>query len=275
MAAGKPNRYSKNFKDRDNPQPNLNLKINELYIIYMPYPKQVRHYGPLIYKLTAPNGKSYIGQTIECFEVRMNKHKSSSKHREASGCLALNAAIRKYTFGAFSKEILIYCNKEDLDMYEERMIKLYNTISPHGYNLLSGGNSNKSQSTETKERMSMSRLRISVQKGTACISYGCLIKYTARTETGTKTKYAILDHPLCEFKSFDTLSESEDYLIDLNHELYKKDMDFSEYDCSDENLVGSSKNTFADITSVLNNIVSDISKQYLKEDRWKRTNNQI
>lgn len=240
----------------------------------MPYPKQLRHYGPLIYKLTSPNGKSYIGQTKDCFEVRMNKHKSSSKHRETSGCLALNAAIRKYGFNTFTKEILLYCDEKDLDMFEEKMIAAYDTISPKGYNLLSGGNSNKTQSLETKERMSMSRLRINRELGMSDIDYGCLLTYRKRDGNSNITKYAILDHPLCEFKSFDTRDQAEDYLDDLNHALYKAGIDYSEYDQSEENNINSSKNTYADVVSVLNGIISSISKDHLKEDRWKRINNQ-
>lgn len=140
----------------------------------MPYPKQQRHAGPLIYRLTFPNGKSYIGQTVDFFEVRMTKHKSSSKHREISGCVALNAAIRKYGWTNVQKEILLYCDEKDLDMFESNMIKLYDTLIPNGYNLLSGGNSNKSQSSCTREKMTITRLRKSIANKTACISYGCL-----------------------------------------------------------------------------------------------------
>jgi GH25 family lysozyme M1 (1,4-beta-N-acetylmuramidase) len=106
------------------------------------------------------------------------------------------------------------------------------------------------------------------------IDYGCLLTYRKRDGNSNITKYAILDHPLCEFKSFDTRDQAEDYLDDLNHALYKAGIDYSEYDQSEENNINSSKNTYADVVSVLNGIISSISKDHLKEDRWKRINNQ-
>jgi predicted GIY-YIG superfamily endonuclease len=49
----------------------------------------------IIYKLTSPNEKSYIGQTTKPFESRMCGHKSASNDLDKKdGCRALNSAIR-------------------------------------------------------------------------------------------------------------------------------------------------------------------------------------
>ena len=50
------------------------------------------------------------------------------------------------------------CNFEEADELETYYIKEYNTLSPYGYNLESGGNKNKILSEETKKKMSISRM---------------------------------------------------------------------------------------------------------------------
>jgi hypothetical protein len=49
--------------------------------------------GPrgIIYKITSPSGKAYVGQTVRSFEKRMQEHKS-----KFSGCTYLKRAIQKY-----------------------------------------------------------------------------------------------------------------------------------------------------------------------------------
>jgi len=45
----------------------------------------------IIYKITSPNGKSYIGQTIQTFNQRMKGHRKAN-----SNCILLKKAIIKY-----------------------------------------------------------------------------------------------------------------------------------------------------------------------------------
>jgi group I intron endonuclease len=61
----------------------------------------------IIYKLTCPERKSYIGQTIQSFQKRMNNHVHGKSY-----CRALKEAINKYGFDNFKKEIIWEGEKE-------------------------------------------------------------------------------------------------------------------------------------------------------------------
>jgi group I intron endonuclease len=233
----------------------------------MPYPKQQRHAGPLIYRLSFPNGKSYIGQTTGFFEVRMTKHKSASKNKESTGCRYLNAAIRKYGWSAVKKEILLCCDSDQLDLFESKMIGIYNSLYPSGYNLLSGGNSNKSHSTDTKEKMCLAAIRRSIIKGTADIKYGCFVKFRNNKE---QVKYAIVDHPLCEIKLFDDEFEGLEFMEDLNHECRKQGIDWLEFNYFDDDNILNKRSTYFDVKHTLNSVIDIICKENLQGDKWKR-----
>lgn len=93
-----------------------------------------------IYRLVFPNGKSYVGQTIN-LKKRMKKH-------ETRGCRnghAITRAILKYGWSNVSIEILLKVEADDvksiLDCAEIENIAKYNTLKPHGYNLTPGGDS--------------------------------------------------------------------------------------------------------------------------------------
>lgn len=94
----------------------------------------------VIYKATCKITKrAYIGQTTWSMEYRKGKHEyvaTKPQHRCHS---VFHRAIAKYGKDAFDWEVLLTCNAEDLDMYEERAIEMNRTMVPHGYNVRSGG----------------------------------------------------------------------------------------------------------------------------------------
>ena len=107
----------------------------------------------IIYKATSPvSGKSYIGQTINTLSQRIQRHKRSN------GCRALYNAIQKYgdtmqwdvvhTVYGDTKEQVI----DTLNALETHYIEYFETVSPVGYNLHSGGASH-TPSAETRQRM--------------------------------------------------------------------------------------------------------------------------
>lgn len=102
----------------------------------------------IIYCLTFPNNKKYIGQTIQPLEQRLKQH-----HR-SNDCTALYNAINKYK--SYNIEVLLEINNELLDFYEIKFINLYNTICPYGYNIRDGGSRGKFCEI-TKIKMSNSR----------------------------------------------------------------------------------------------------------------------
>jgi group I intron endonuclease len=87
----------------------------------------------VIYRVTSPSGKSYIGQTTRPIEKRIKEHFKCPGY-----CIALENAIKKYG-DKMEYEILLETNDDQLNFYEERMIRLYNTMEPQGYNIRTGG----------------------------------------------------------------------------------------------------------------------------------------
>lgn len=106
-----------------------------------------------IYKLTSPNGKIYIGQSVNLHR-RINRYKLlDCKHQ-----YALYNSIIKYGWDNFKIEILWSSNDKTnynyvLNQLEKDFINLYDCLSPNGYNLKEGGGVFRF-SDETKSRMS-------------------------------------------------------------------------------------------------------------------------
>src|SRR6056300_1557421 len=88
----------------------------------------------IIYKITSPSGKVYVGQTIRSFEKRMREHKQTY-----SGCTLLKSAIDKYKDQMKYEIIEKDVPQEQLDEREIYWIKELNSLVPNGYNLTSGG----------------------------------------------------------------------------------------------------------------------------------------
>jgi group I intron endonuclease len=106
----------------------------------------------VIYCLTSPSGKMYIGQTKRPIGKRLREHS-----KMIPGCVALNSAIERYGFDKFQVEILLEANDSLLDTYERSCIEKYDTICPNGYNIRSGGENSK-HCLESCERMRQSKL---------------------------------------------------------------------------------------------------------------------
>jgi group I intron endonuclease len=106
-----------------------------------------------IYKITSPSGKSYIGQTRKSISSRMKAH----AHPLYSKCRYLGNAIAKYGMDNMSVFVLGVFAVDDLNEQERLAICTHNTLTPEGYNLVSGGNARKQCSQETRLRMSLAR----------------------------------------------------------------------------------------------------------------------
>lgn len=101
------------------------------------------------------NDKCYIGQTKNSIEYRFKKHISQINCKNQ--CSALYAAIRKYGVDCFFIESLISgsFSKDELNILEIDFIDKYETLSPNGYNLQTGGGS-FSLSQEVRDKISNS-----------------------------------------------------------------------------------------------------------------------
>lgn len=97
-----------------------------------------------IYKITNEvNNKIYIGQSIN-IEKRVKEHFWKSEcSKDRSYNSALHSAIRKYGKQNFSWEIIEECTIDNIDDREKYYIKYYNSLTPNGYNILSGGQKNR------------------------------------------------------------------------------------------------------------------------------------
>lgn len=163
----------------------------------------------LIYKITSPSGKSYIGKTVQSLSNRMKVHKTKS----GTGCTALKNAINKYGWDELTREIIEDNIPEDqLNDREKYWIKACNTIAPHGYNLTEGGDGgslsdiSKLRITEAKQKSAIAKNghrggvnvckglfypKVTINKSLVAISHGCktheeaveiLQRYTADPE---------------------------------------------------------------------------------------------
>jgi len=88
----------------------------------------------IIYKITSPSGKVYVGQTMRSFETRVAEHKSKT-----SNCTALKNAINKYGDEMKYEIIEEDVPQEHLDDREIHWISHSNSLAPGGYNLNTGG----------------------------------------------------------------------------------------------------------------------------------------
>lgn len=97
--------------------------------------KIVRKRKPfIIYLITSPSGKQYIGQTMRGIKVRWIEHYTSTKNT------ILVKAIKKYGYENFT----IIClertyNKDKANQLEKFYIEKLNTFFPNGYNMSSAG----------------------------------------------------------------------------------------------------------------------------------------
>lgn len=143
----------------------------------------------IIYCLTFPNHKMYIGQTTQKLEKRI------SQHRKKSDCTAVYNAIQKYS--NFKSEVLLITNDDMLDHYERKFIHLYNTIVPNGYNIKDGG-SNGKICESTKQKMRLAQTGKQKSEETKDKISKALSNRTLSEETKKKISNTKLNTPLSE-----------------------------------------------------------------------------
>lgn len=105
----------------------------------------------IIYKITNEiNGKVYIGQTTRPLNQRWWEHLKPSRYKKS----ALTAAIQKYGKESFIVEEIDGANSlSELNYLEKHYIYKHRTLSPNGYNLLSGGGNLGRHSKESIKKM--------------------------------------------------------------------------------------------------------------------------
>jgi hypothetical protein len=186
----------------------------------------------LIYMITSPSGKRYVGQhKTDDFDTRKKSHSRNYINFLKAKCIielknkfdptlkipanpkgfctALYCAFQKYGFHSFTWDIVHPdLSESDLDMMEDYYILAYNTLHPYGYNLKlnSVKNGKSTYSDATRKQMSESHIK-SVREN--------LHKYRKKHkeledvpqfvtyfDSGGIRGYRINKHPKCPFKQF-------------------------------------------------------------------------
>ena len=182
-----------------------------------------------IYKITAPNDRVYIGQTIHTIQKRWKEHIIDANDFNKNRCKALNASIRKYGYENFNVDMLIECTNEQLNYYEIQYIQEYNSLAPNGLNLKLGGSCGKHiQQTKDKIMNTLKgcevphsrRLKLSYTKKQNDLPM-YIIEYK---EKGNIVGYRVCNHPNAGEKKFKdkslsleaNLAKAKDHLDYLN-----------------------------------------------------------
>jgi group I intron endonuclease len=93
-----------------------------------------------VYRLTFPNGKSYIGATRKTADERFKVHLSHSKRLSNSRhSKAVHHAIAKYGVENVLIETLLVAEITQCFDFEIKAIEKFKTRAPNGYNLTDGG----------------------------------------------------------------------------------------------------------------------------------------
>lgn len=97
------------------------------------------------------NSKKYIGQSKNSLKKR---YKNTARNDTY-----FSTVLKKHGWNNFHITLLKYNLQtfDEMDYWENFYIKEYNSLSPNGYNLTGGGNTNHSWTEEAKEKASKNR----------------------------------------------------------------------------------------------------------------------
>jgi group I intron endonuclease len=102
-----------------------------------------------LYRFIFPNGKSYIGITVN-LAARFRSHVIAAK--TLKNAYAVHAAIAKYGWSNITKEILCEGSFEYIKELEIKAIAAFKTFQPDGYNLTLGGDGATGRKVSVLER---------------------------------------------------------------------------------------------------------------------------
>jgi len=99
----------------------------------------------IIYALTCPSGKRYVGKTTRSLSKRASEHAFPT-----SGCRLIRDALKAHGgLDAFKTEVLVCCSLESLDANESLYIERLDTLHPRGYNLRAGSRAGYASTSDT------------------------------------------------------------------------------------------------------------------------------
>lgn len=153
-----------------------------------------------VYMHTFPNGKVYIGQTMQNPEYRFQNG------RGYKGCRYVYSAIKKYGWDNIKHEILIDdLTSEEADYWEEYYITAYQSnTKAKGYNLRTGGTSGYKYTDEARKKMSDAQTGRKKSEQTKKRHSEALLKYYSKYTVSEETRQKLREantgksHPLSE-----------------------------------------------------------------------------
>lgn len=108
--------------------------------------------------IVGPSNKRYIGQTRVGYLKRWRSHKYSAFGANRKKRFRLHNAIQCHGIKKFHIDLVEKVPICQLNDREKFWIKKFDTISPNGYNLTSGGRANSIHCDETRRRISKTLL---------------------------------------------------------------------------------------------------------------------
>jgi group I intron endonuclease len=140
----------------------------------------------MIYKITSPIGKVYIGRTNN-FSDRLAQHKHCALTKKQKN--SLYKAIRKYGWDNMTKEIICEVDSKDAQRIEEELILAYNSVRK-GYNdtFIGGGGDIWKDRRDTNEYMEFVDKMKRINKGHGNGMYGKLHKNSTTNLMKEKAK---------------------------------------------------------------------------------------
>lgn len=115
----------------------------------------------IIYKVTFPNGKIYIGQTSRTLERRRYDHFSDAKHSQPNKRVKFHRAILKYKDITW-EQIDTASSLEEAIEKEAKFIEFFDSIN-NGYNCRTNRNGNGILSEETKKLIAVKNSEHSIR----------------------------------------------------------------------------------------------------------------
>lgn len=113
----------------------------------------------IIYKITNPIGREYIGQALD-FRRRLHSHKASVKRKNTSHVILINS-FRKYGYDEHVFEVIEECDDEIMNEREIFWIKQLNTFNgdnPMGMNMTLGGEGQRGKLDERRKHIALNNL---------------------------------------------------------------------------------------------------------------------
>lgn len=116
----------------------------------------------IIYKITSPAGRMYVGQTFD-MRKRLNAHRHSMKKKNSTHVILINS-FKKYGFDEHEFEIIEIienCDEKTIDEREIFWIKelnTYNADNPMGMNMTLGGDGQRGKLDNRRKAIAINNL---------------------------------------------------------------------------------------------------------------------